>query len=115
MKAPMELSERFRGKGFKVTLQRQCILGTLHDNGSDPTGHSVHRSAWEELPTISRRTDHHLVCTRCDARRDVLCDLAGLRSRCARIGASPSQPLRSSSAACAPSVHKYHLKETARD
>lgn len=56
MKTPAELTELFRGRGLKVTPQRQLLFGLLHGNGVHPTAESLYAAARAQMPTISLRT-----------------------------------------------------------
>ena len=56
MRTPEELTVRFRGRGLKVTPQRQAVFRALHDNHTHPTAESVYAEVSEQMPTISLRT-----------------------------------------------------------
>ena len=56
MRSPAELTQAFRERGLKVTPQRQCIFGILHENEAHPTAESVYSAAVSQMPTISLRT-----------------------------------------------------------
>jgi Fe2+ or Zn2+ uptake regulation protein len=56
VRSPIELTELFRERGFKVTPQRQCIFRLLHGNEAHPTADSVYAAASAEMPTISLKT-----------------------------------------------------------
>ncbi len=56
MRSPDELTDLFRARGLKVTPQRQCIFGVLHDSSAHPTAEAVHADVVEHMPTVSLRT-----------------------------------------------------------
>ena len=56
MKSPAELTLLFRGRGLKVTPQRQCIFRVLHGTGVHPTAEAVFGAVRTEMPTVSLKT-----------------------------------------------------------
>jgi Fe2+ or Zn2+ uptake regulation protein len=56
MRSPDEMTELFRATGRKVTPQRQCIFGVLHDNVTHPSAETVYEAARRQMETISLRT-----------------------------------------------------------
>ena len=56
MKAPAELSAKFRAGGLKVTPQRQLLFRLMYDNTSHPTAESLFLVASHQMPGISLRT-----------------------------------------------------------
>jgi Fe2+ or Zn2+ uptake regulation protein len=56
MRTPAELTELFRGRGLKVTPQRECIFRILHGNEAHPTADAVFAVAHREMPTMSLKT-----------------------------------------------------------
>lgn len=56
MKSPAELTDMFRARGLKVTPQRQCIFGVLHNSSVHPTAEAVHADVVGRMPTVSLRT-----------------------------------------------------------
>lgn len=56
MRNPDELTVMFRGRGLKVTPQRQCVFRLLHGNHVHPSAEAIYDRARTELPTISLRT-----------------------------------------------------------
>jgi Fe2+ or Zn2+ uptake regulation protein len=57
VKSSDELTEIFRGRGLKMTPQRQCIFRVLNRlEGSHPTAEAVHAAVIAELPTVSLKT-----------------------------------------------------------
>jgi Fe2+ or Zn2+ uptake regulation protein len=56
MRTPVELTERFRASGRKVTAQRQCIFRVLQGNVTHPSAEAVHVLASREMETISLKT-----------------------------------------------------------
>lgn len=56
MKAPNELTDRFRSQGLKVTPQRQAIFEILHGNEAHPTAEAVHARVVQDMPMVSLRT-----------------------------------------------------------
>lgn len=56
MKSPDDLTDLFRARGLKVTPQRQCIFGVLHDSAVHPTAEAVHAEVVSQMPTVSLRT-----------------------------------------------------------
>lgn len=56
MRTPTELVDAFRGRGLKVTPQRQLLFRLLHDNTEHPTAEALHARASAEMPGISLRT-----------------------------------------------------------
>ncbi len=56
MKAPAELTAKFRASGLKVTPQRQLIFRLMFENKSHPTAESLFSVASDHMPGISLRT-----------------------------------------------------------
>lgn len=56
MKAPAELSAKFRASGLKVTPQRQLLFRLMYENKSHPTAESLFLVASDHMPGISLRT-----------------------------------------------------------
>ena len=56
VKAPAELSAKFRASGLKVTPQRQLLFRLMYDNKSHPTAESLFLVASDHMPGISLRT-----------------------------------------------------------
>jgi Fe2+ or Zn2+ uptake regulation protein len=56
VRAPDELTERFRSTGRKVTAQRQCIFRVLQGDVTHPSAESVYALASREMETISLKT-----------------------------------------------------------
>ncbi len=56
MKAPAELTAKFRASGLKVTPQRQLIFRLMYENKSHPTAESLFSVASDHMPGISLRT-----------------------------------------------------------
>ncbi len=56
MKAPAELTAKFRASGLKVTPQRQLIFRLMFENKSHPTAESLLSVASDHMPGISLRT-----------------------------------------------------------
>lgn len=56
MKAPAELSAKFRASGLKVTPQRQLLFRLMYENKSHPTAESLFSVASDHMPGISLRT-----------------------------------------------------------
>ncbi|WCO65653.1 Fur family transcriptional regulator [Iamia majanohamensis] len=56
MRSPDELTDLFRSRGLRVTPQRQCIFGVLHDSSVHPTAEAVHADVVAHMPTVSLRT-----------------------------------------------------------
>lgn len=56
MKSPTELSQSFRGRGLKVTPQRQLLFSLLENNTTHPTAELLFVRASAEMPGISLRT-----------------------------------------------------------
>lgn len=56
MRAPDELTERFRAEGLRVTPQRQSVFRALHGNHEHPSAEAVHAAVVREMPTVSLRT-----------------------------------------------------------
>jgi Fe2+ or Zn2+ uptake regulation protein len=56
VKSPQQLTELFRGRGLKVTPQRQRIFSALHEHRGHPTAEAVHEEVRVDMPTISLRT-----------------------------------------------------------
>ena len=61
MKTADELTSIFRGRGLRVTPQRQTIFRLLHGDASHPTVESLHERASTEMPTISLKTVYQTV------------------------------------------------------
>jgi Fe2+ or Zn2+ uptake regulation protein len=56
VKAPAELSAKFRASGLKVTPQRQLLFRLMYENKSHPTAESLFSVASDHMPGISLRT-----------------------------------------------------------
>ncbi len=56
MKAPAELTAKFRASGLKVTPQRQLLFRLMYENKSHPTAESLFSVASDHMPGISLRT-----------------------------------------------------------
>lgn len=56
MKAPAELTAKFRASGLKVTPQRQLLFRLMYENKSHPTAESLFLVASDHMPGISLRT-----------------------------------------------------------
>jgi Fe2+ or Zn2+ uptake regulation protein/rubrerythrin len=56
MKPPTEMVQLFRGRGLKVTPQRECIFEALWSAGTHPTAEDVFVEARRRLPTMSLKT-----------------------------------------------------------
>jgi Fur family transcriptional regulator, stress-responsive regulator len=56
MRAPDELTQRFRERGLKVTPQRQAVFRALHGDPTHPTAEAVHARVVAEMPAVSLRT-----------------------------------------------------------
>ncbi len=56
MRSPAELTETFRGRGLRVTPQRQLLFRLLHGNEAHPSAESLYAVAAAEMPGISLRT-----------------------------------------------------------
>ena len=56
MHTPAELTTAFRGRGLKVTPQRQLLFRLLHGNMTHPTAEALFAAASELMPGISLRT-----------------------------------------------------------
>jgi Fe2+ or Zn2+ uptake regulation protein len=61
MKTADELTSMFRGRGLRVTPQRQAIFRLLHGDASHPTVESLHERASADMPTISLKTVYQTV------------------------------------------------------
>jgi Fe2+ or Zn2+ uptake regulation protein len=56
VKAPAELTAKFRASGLKVTPQRQLLFRLMYENKSHPTAESLFSVASDHMPGISLRT-----------------------------------------------------------
>ena len=56
MRSPAELADLFRSNGLKMTPQRLCIFGVLHDNVGHPSAEAVHAEARRQMPMMSLKT-----------------------------------------------------------
>ena len=56
MRAPGELTERFRSNGRKLTPQREAVVRALAGNEGHPTAEAVYAAVSRELPNVSLRT-----------------------------------------------------------
>jgi Fe2+ or Zn2+ uptake regulation protein len=56
VRTPSELSDLFRGRGLKITPQREAVFRALHGNDAHPTAESVHAAVTREMPSVSLRT-----------------------------------------------------------
>jgi Fe2+ or Zn2+ uptake regulation protein len=57
----MELVDRFRSEGLKVTPQRELIFRLLHENHSHPTAESIYLVATQTMSTISLKTVYQVL------------------------------------------------------
>ena len=46
----------FRGRGLKVTPQRECIFTVLHGNSAHPSAEAIFAEARRRMPTMSLKT-----------------------------------------------------------
>ena len=56
VQSPAALTELFRGRGLKVTPQRQCIFALLHGTDVHPTAEAVFAAAQARMPTMALKT-----------------------------------------------------------
>jgi Fe2+ or Zn2+ uptake regulation protein len=61
MRTPLELTERFRAHGLKVTPQREAVFRALQGNHAHPTAEAVHAAVTAELPSVSLRTVYQVL------------------------------------------------------
>jgi Fe2+ or Zn2+ uptake regulation protein len=61
MRTPLELTERFRAHGLKVTPQREAVFRVLLGNDGHPTAEAVHAAVTAELPSVSLRTVYQVL------------------------------------------------------
>ncbi len=79
MRAPEELTERFRNLGLKVTPQRQGVFQALWGDDSHPTAEAIWGRVRETMPTVSLRTVYQVL--------NDLTDLGEINT--VRLGSSP--------------------------
>jgi Fur family transcriptional regulator, peroxide stress response regulator len=58
---PLELIDRFRAVGLKVTPQRELVFRLVHNNQAHPTADSVFAAAREVMPMISLKTVYQVL------------------------------------------------------
>lgn len=56
MRSPEELADAFRGRGRKITPQRERIFHILQGNDSHPTAEAIYAELVREMPTVSLKT-----------------------------------------------------------
>ena len=61
MKSPIELAERFRSEGMKLTPQRELIFRLVFDNASHPSADAVFAAARTHMPMISLKTVYQVL------------------------------------------------------
>ena len=61
MHTPVELAERLRSEGRKVTPQREAVFRALAGNEQHPTAEAVHQAVVREPPMVSLRTVYQVL------------------------------------------------------